>query len=174
MGESRRPSTSIVRFTTDLSDGELRAIAHFLKSLPGSAGEASFSYDDAVAAALISGNISVRGALDYLNNCAACHRSSGKGYAQTFPSLAGNPVVNGGDPTSLINIVLNGGTIPPTDRAPTRFSMPPFRERLTDEQVSEILTFIRSSWGNRASAVNLARVAGLRQATREPASMQAQ
>jgi mono/diheme cytochrome c family protein len=163
----------VTHSTQFMREGDLRAIAHYLKSLPGFAGGANFFYDTAVASELASGKVSARGARDYLNNCISCHSASGKGYAQTFPSLAGNPVVNGDDPSSLINIVLNGATVPPTNREPTHLTMPPFRDRLTDEQVSDVVTFIRSNWGNRASAVNAARVAGLRQVTRGPAPMQA-
>ncbi|MDB5955271.1 cytochrome c [Ramlibacter sp.] len=144
---------------------DLRAIAHYLKSLPPSGAGGGFAYDATAAAALSSGNASTRGSLDYLNNCAACHQSSGKGYAETFPALAGNPVVNSADPSSLIDIVLNGATMPPTGQAPTSFAMPPFRERVSDEQVSDVLTFIRSSWGNKAPAVDAAAVARLRRAT---------
>ena len=46
--------------------------------------------------------------------------------------------------------------------APSQFSMPAFRDRLTDHQVAEILTFVRSSWGNRGGAVNAELVAHMR------------
>jgi mono/diheme cytochrome c family protein len=55
--------------------------------------------------------------------------------------------------------------MPPTGQAPTSFAMPPFRERVSDQQVSDVLTFIRSSWGNKAPAVDAAAVARLRRAT---------
>ncbi|MFI7885982.1 MULTISPECIES: c-type cytochrome [Pseudomonas] len=42
------------------------------------------------------------GARVYADNCKACHRSDGQGYAQTFPELAGNGVLNEEDPTSVI------------------------------------------------------------------------
>jgi mono/diheme cytochrome c family protein len=151
--------------TQFMREDDLRAIAHYLKSLPASGARPGFAYDATAAAALGSGNTSTRGSLDYLNNCAACHLSSGKGYAETFPALAGNPVVNSADPSSLINIVLNGATMPPTGKAPTSFTMPPFRERVSDQELSDVLTFIRSSWGNKAAAVDVSQVARLRRAT---------
>ena len=36
----------------------------------------------------------------------------------------------------------------------TRFTMPGFAQRLSDEQVAEVVTFIRSAWGNRAPSVS--------------------
>jgi mono/diheme cytochrome c family protein len=64
--------------------------------------------------------------------------------------------------------VLNGATIPPTATAPTPFTMPPFRDRQSDQEVSDVVTFIRSGWGNKAAAVDPSQVAQLRQATRKP------
>jgi len=103
-----------------------------------------------------------RGAMLYLNNCNACHRSSGAGWENTFPALAGNSVVNAGDPTSLIRIVLQGGAMPATALAPTPLGMPPFGWRLRDEDVAQLLSFVRSSWGNQAGAVTPAQVAAVR------------
>jgi len=159
-------SDVIIHSTQGMHTEDIRAIAHYLKSLPASGSETAFFYKIAVASALASGNVSMRGALDYLNNCAACHLSSGKGYSQTFPALAGNPVVNTSDPSSLINIVLNGGTMPPTNAAPTHFTMPSLGARLSDQEVADVLTFIRSSWGNRASSVVPLQVARMRSVTR--------
>ena len=108
--------------------------------------------------------MSARGAQDYLNNCASCHLSSGVGYANTFPALAGNPVVNTANPVSLIHIVLTGGSTPATAGAPTSFTMPGFADRLSDQEVADIVTFIRSSWGNKGAPVDAATVASVRKA----------
>jgi mono/diheme cytochrome c family protein len=163
--------TDVVAHSTQfMREEDLRAIASYLKSLPGTRGEASFSPDAAVGSALAAGDVSARGSLDYLNSCAACHLSSGKGYVETFPALAGNPVVNSPDPSSLINIVLNGATVPPTEKAPTGFTMPGFADRLTDQEVADIVTFIRSSWGNKGSPVSSDEVVRLRSATRAPSA----
>ena len=163
-------SDAVTHSTQFMKDEDLQAIAHFLKSLSPVRNETGFSYQGAVASALESGNVSARGALDYANNCSACHLSGGNGYTETFPALAGNPVVNARDPLSLINIVLNGGTVPPTSKAPTHFTMPSFGDRLRDQEVADILTFIRSSWGNSAPPVDASMVARVRQVTGAPAT----
>jgi mono/diheme cytochrome c family protein len=152
-----------------MTDDDLRAIAHFLKSLPGARGEKPLSADRAVGAALASGDAAAPGALDYLNNCAACRRPSGRGYREIFPALAGDPVVNGVDPSRLIATVLNGGAVPASAGLPSRYFMPAFANRLTDQETADILTFVRSSWGNRAPRATAEQVAALRRATGAPA-----
>jgi mono/diheme cytochrome c family protein len=152
-----------------MTDADLHAIAHYLKSLPA-LGRDQFVYAPATGTALTAGDISARGSLDYLNNCAACHLSSGKGYRSTFPALAGNPVVDAADPSSLINIVLNGSTELATEVAPTQFTMPPFSTRLTDQEIADVLTFVRSSWGNKAPPVTPEQVVKIRVAPRMPVS----
>lgn len=102
------------------------------------------------------------GAQLYVDNCATCHRTSGHGYDQAFPALALNPVVNSSSPDSLIHIVLAGSTMPGTKAAPTEFSMPSFASRLTDDEVAQLLSFVRSSWGNSAPAVTKEQVRKIR------------
>ncbi|WP_019465084.1 c-type cytochrome [Dyella japonica] len=148
--------------TQYMSDPDLAAIAHFLKSLPPARQEQALSYNEATHAALTSGAASAPGAQLYVDNCATCHRTDGHGYAAVFPALAGNPVLNGDNAGSAIRLVLHGGTMPSGRDAPTQFSMPAFRERLNNQQIAEILSFVRSSWGNRGGAVTAQDVARLR------------
>ncbi|MCI0910987.1 c-type cytochrome [Pseudomonas putida] len=49
-----------------------------------------FIADPATYQALHDGKTPTLGARIYADNCMACHRSDGKGYAQVFPALAGN------------------------------------------------------------------------------------
>ncbi|HVE21689.1 MAG TPA: cytochrome c [Acidocella sp.] len=158
----------VTHSTSHMQLSDLQAIAHFIKSLPGSGQEQAFVYNPAVALELQRGDVSARGAQDYLNNCASCHLSSGAGYTDTFPALAGNPVVNAANPVSLIHIVLTGGSTPPTAGAPTSFTMPGFADRLSDQEVADIVTFIRSSWGNQGAPIDASTVAGVRKAINAP------
>ena len=91
-----------------------------------------------------NGDDSKRGAAIYIDNCAACHRTDGHGYTRVFPALAGNPVLLSDDPTSLIHIVLKGGTLPATHTAPSTFTMPAFYWRLSDQEVADVATFVRA------------------------------
>ena len=147
--------------TQYLSDDDLTAIAAYLKSLPG-AGNAHFTYDNAETTALNSGDESKQGAAVYLATCDVCHSANGEGYRQAFPALAGNPVVLAEDPTSVINIILAGARRPITQASPSALVMPTLAWKLNDQQVADVATFIRTSWGNNAPAVTPDEVASLR------------
>lgn len=149
--------------TQHVSDDDLTAIAKYLKTLkPVNPNAQALTYDDTAAKALRAGTDKSNGALTFVDNCAACHRTTGNGYTQTFPTLALSSVVNTADPSSLIHIVLRGGEMPWTKAAPTHYGMPAFDDRLTDQDVADVLTFVRSSWGNKAPAVTAAQVAKVR------------
>jgi mono/diheme cytochrome c family protein len=157
--------------TQHMSLPDLSAIAVYLKSL-GDGSTAGSSANEKVvtsaqtisptALALRSGQATQPGALVYLNNCAGCHQSSGKGASLAFPSLAQSSTVASGNPTSLIRIVLQGASMPGTLGAPSQMAMPGLDWRLSDANVADVLTFIRSSWGNQANPVSAQSVAKVR------------
>lgn len=167
-------SEVIEHSTQYVSDSDLQAIAAYLKSLgPGKDGSGNaataFAANPDTANALWRGDTRQRGSALYLDNCAACHRSDGKGYSQVFPALAGNSAVLASDPQNVIAIVLQGHTVPPTTTRPSTFTMPAFAWRLTDDQVADVSTFVRGSWGNNAQAVTPAQVAKVRKPLGEQA-----
>ncbi|WP_409451069.1 c-type cytochrome [Erwinia sp.] len=146
-----------------LSDSDITAIARYLKSLGAKdLNQVGFTADDNVAKALWKGDDSKPGASVYVDSCAACHKTDGSGYKRFFPQLSGNPVVLAADPTSLIHIVLSGATLPGVKGAPSAITMPAFGWRLNDQQVADVVNFIRTSWGNTAkeqvSASDVAKV----------------
>jgi len=156
-------SDVVVHSMQYMSQDDLTAIARYLKSLPAvDPKDAPHQYDKQVAEALWKGDDSKPGASVYIDNCAACHRTDGHGYTRVFPALAGNPVLQTADATSLINIVLNGGTLPATHTAPSTFTMPAFAWRLSDEEVAQVVSFIRGSWGNKGAPITASEVAELR------------
>jgi mono/diheme cytochrome c family protein len=138
------------------------AIAEYLKSLPPSTNEGQDTADpskqasdtSAATRALRAGDTGIRGTHVYLDNCNACHRSDGSGAQRTFPNLAKNEAVNSQDPISLIHLVLAGSSMPSTHSAPSALSMPDFGWRLSDEDVADVLSFVRGSWGNHAAGVS--------------------
>jgi alcohol dehydrogenase (quinone), cytochrome c subunit len=152
--------------TQHMSDADLAAIAAYLKTLKpaDAASQAPVANADA-ANALRAGTDRSNGALTFVDNCAACHRTSGSGYESTFPTLALSSVVNTDDPSSLIRIVLQGGEMPWTKAGPTHYAMPGFASRLTDRDIADVLSFVRSSWGNHAPAVTADQVAKLRKSS---------
>ena len=152
-----------VHSTQLLSDEDLHAIAAYLKTLPASADDpSSYTVDDSTAKALQAGVNDSRGAELYVDSCAACHRTDAHGYTRVFPAIAGNPTVLADDPTSLIRLILAGSSLPSTTASPSNLGMPGFAWRLNDEEVAQLGTFVRSSWGNQASAVTAAQVKKIR------------
>jgi mono/diheme cytochrome c family protein len=75
------------------------------------------------------------------------------GIAGTFPPLVETPVVNG-DPHFLARVVLYGLAGRTTVKGQTyNISMAGLAGQMSDAQIAEVLTYIRSSWGNHSSAV---------------------
>jgi mono/diheme cytochrome c family protein len=87
--------------TAYLSDGDIEAIAVYLKSLPATTNQQPVAYDDTTTAALHSGHASQPGATVYTGTCANRHGFNGKGFGPYMPALAGNPVVLHNDTSSL-------------------------------------------------------------------------
>ena len=104
-------------------------------------------------------------------SCAACHGIDGKGQAPFMPPLAGNPAVLDANPSSLINLVLNGAEPLVVKGIPDAYRMPQFRVQLNDEEIAQVLSFVRSAWGNDAAAVTTEQVKKLRPVT-DPSSDQ--
>jgi len=97
------------------------------------------------------------GAQVYSQNCSSCHQAAGEGNA-VFPPLAKNPVVTG-DPKNVIHIVRNGLTGPVKVNGKTyNGQMPAWKSQLSAGDIAAVITYVRSSWGNKASAVTAAQV----------------
>jgi mono/diheme cytochrome c family protein len=139
--------------TQYLTDADLAAVATYLKSLPA---------NDHGATAVADGS---PGGKLYNQQCAPCHLADGKGHAPYIAPLVGNPVVQDTDPTSLVNIVLNGSARVVVAGMPDAYRMPQFRVLMKDEEVAQVVNYIRSSWGNRAGGVTGEQVAKIRSKT---------
>lgn len=153
----------VAHSTQYLQDSDLRAIADYLKQLPARPGkERQWKPDeDRTTQALRTGDYTVTGALQYVEHCALCHRLDGKGAPRIFPALANNSIVFAEDPSSLIQITLAGGSMPRTPHDRMAFTMPGFAN-LSDQDLADILTFIRNGWGNHASSVSVSDIARMR------------
>ena len=96
-----------------------------------------------------------RGAPLYEKHCAQCHGKSGEGVPNAYPALAGNRAITLPVTANLIQIVLNGGFLPATQGNPRPFGMPPFALILSDHDLANVLTYIRTSWNNQASPISV-------------------
>jgi len=102
------------------------------------------------------------GAKIYDKHCKSCHGGSGQGVQPVYPPLANNQAINMEFSVNPVRMVLFGGFPPSTRLNPRPFGMPPFAYLLTDQDVADVVTYMRQSWGNRANAVSGADVAKYR------------
>lgn len=100
----------------------------------------------------------------FAQNCAACHGSEGRGVAGLFPPLAGSEWVASG-PDTPIRIVLHGlqGSVQVQGQT-FNGVMPAFGARLSDQELAAVLSYVRSAFGNGASAVDAGTVSTVRRA----------
>lgn len=147
-------SEEIALASSRMTDGDLRAIATYLKSLPGRNGQQRpIAADDPQMRA---------GAAIYRDQCSACHGLDGKGVANLFPALADSSQMRSDDPSTLIRVILRGARSVATDAEPTGPGMPSFAWQLGDAQIAAVATYIRNAWGSAAPAVSADVVANSR------------
>jgi cytochrome c6 len=92
----------------------------------------------------------------FSDNCAASQQPKGQGVPGAFPPLAGNKFVQG-DPKGPAYVLTHG-----------RGGMPNFSEDLNDKQIADVLTYVRTSWGNAGGALDPTIVAAERGAGSPP------
>jgi cbb3-type cytochrome c oxidase subunit III len=139
----------------ELSDDEIAAVLTYVRSTWGNSGPAVSS--DQVAAARAP--VAMSGAQLFAAKCSTCHQSSGQG-TDAYPPLAGNPVVTAADPSAMIGVIANGRTGSLTVNGKTyNGQMPTWKGRLSNADIASVATYVRSVWGNSASAVTEQEVA---------------
>jgi mono/diheme cytochrome c family protein len=98
----------------------------------------------------------------FVTHCVICHRSDKREENGGYPPLPHNTIVQGRDPSTVIQVILNGSqSIALADKQTSSYSMPSFAT-LSDAEVASVATYIRNSWGNRGSAVSTKTVRDLR------------
>jgi mono/diheme cytochrome c family protein len=146
--------SEVITYSTSLmSDADRRAIAVYLKSQPAS--PAASSAPPEVGAMH-------RGAEIYSDVCSSCHLDNGVGQSRLFPPLGKDAMLQQEDPTGLLHLILAGTRIGVSSSRPSPLGMPSFAWKLTDQQIADVSTFIRNSWGNQARAVATSDVSDLR------------
>jgi len=93
----------------------------------------------------------------YTKFCISCHQADGGGVPHLTPPLINTSYVLG-DKQALINILLNGLKNVDIDEETYSNPMPPLGGILKDQQIADVLTYVRNSFGNKASAVTVAEV----------------
>ena len=145
------PMGTVVRQSLQyLTPEDARAMAVYLKSLPESDAPPEVRYPEMPEGVR---KYLAQGEKLYEKHCQDCHGASGQGAPGIYPALAGNRSVTMAIPTNVIRIVLNGGYPPTTEANPQPYGMPPFQQIIRDEEVAQLVSFIRNAWGNRGSLV---------------------
>ncbi|MCA0008684.1 MULTISPECIES: cytochrome c [unclassified Mesorhizobium] len=145
-----------------LSDEDTRAMAVYLKSIAQDSAPdvAKPSVPPSEGSLLIS-----LGKTVYDQRCASCHGARGEGAPPHYPPLAGNQSIQMQSAVNAIRMVLNGGYPPGTAGNPMPYGMPPFAGTLSDNEVAAVVTYVRTSWGNRGAAISPSEANQLRSAT---------
>ncbi|MFM0529892.1 cytochrome c [Paraburkholderia strydomiana] len=154
--------------TQFMTDNDLKAIAHYLKSLPGDPARDGTPWNhDATSSdpLTIQERRTTAGAQTFMAKCSYCHGQNGRGQGQWIPPLAGSASSLAKESASSINVTLNGSARVVANGVPDAYRMPPFRLQLSDQEIADVLTFVRTSWGNTGGAVNPAEVKELRERT---------
>jgi mono/diheme cytochrome c family protein len=139
----------VVNSTSKMSDADVRAIAVYLKDSPAGAPEPVVPPQQAQM---------TDGARIYKGACIACHEADGTGAPRIYPPLPGNANLQSADPSSTLRIILDGAETVTTPRAPNTGSMPAYAAKLTDQEIADVASYIRNSWGNVAPALTAEQV----------------
>lgn len=133
-----------------LTDDDTRAMAIYLKGIAqGSPPAAPTSAMPTEEGSLLMS----LGRTVYDARCASCHGARGEGRPPHYPPLAGNQSIQMESAVNAVRMVLNGGYPPGTAGNPMPYGMPPFAGSLSDNEVAAVVTYIRTSWSNRGTAI---------------------
>lgn len=99
----------------------------------------------------------------YDSVCLVCHMADGSGVPGMHPPLIESDFVNG-DPEKIIGIVLHGIKGKLEVKGDVYNSIMPPQANLTDQQIADVLTFVRSNFGNKADAITPEQVQKVRSA----------
>lgn len=102
-----------------------------------------------------------KGKMLYEQNCLACHQADGSGVPYLAPPLKKGTFV-GGDKTRLIKIITHG--LQDVEIKGEQYANPmPAFDFLTDQEIADLLTFVRSNFTNREGPVSMEEVKLARQ-----------
>ena len=99
-----------------------------------------------------------RGKTVYLQRCMVCHQADGGGVPKLNAPLDGSSAVNGSDVSKLIKYIVKGFADRVEIDGELYSNAMPAAADLTDQQIADVLTFIRSNWSNKAGPVTTLQV----------------
>lgn len=87
----------------------------------------------------------------YGNTCFACHQAEGQGIPNAFPPLAKSDYLNA-NPSRAIDAVLHGLTGEITVNG-KKYNSVMTSQNLTDQEISDVMTYVYNSWGNSKKVI---------------------
>jgi mono/diheme cytochrome c family protein len=102
----------------------------------------------------------------YTQHCMTCHQADGSGAQNMIPPLIKTEYVLG-PKERIIKIVLNGMSGEITVNGDIYSGEMPSQASLKDEEIAAVLTYVRKSFGNKASAVTIGEVKKIRASKKE-------
>ena len=99
-----------------------------------------------------------RGKTVYLQRCMVCHQADGGGVPKLNAPLDASSAVNGSDVPKLIKYIVKGFADRVEIDGELYSNAMPAAADLTDQQIADVLTFIRSNWSNKAGPVTTLQV----------------
>jgi len=78
----------------------------------------------------------------FLDNCAECHQSNGRGLKGIYPSLASSEVVRGSGTDVALQLIIGRG------------EMPSFAGAMSPQDMADVVTYVRNAWGNKGDAID--------------------
>lgn len=151
MGGTFGPMNEVITLSTSqLSKDDVRAMAVYINDLPPIERAPVYEMSAADFRA---------GELLYTIHCGTCHLPTGLGDPSIGPAVAGSAVVQAEDPASLINVIIYGAEVPAPAPPGAWKSMEAFGDKLDDDEIALLSTYMRANWGNRGGPVSEADVA---------------
>ena len=152
----------VVHFSTQyMSHDDLNALSAYLFDLdkiPNSAATPAPPKPVAIAS-----DVAASARATYLSVCSGCHGSQGQGIPHVVVPLATNTSLRLASARNLIHAVLDGIPVQHFPGLERMQPMPGFKAQLSDQQVVDLVNWLRASWGGREPQVTLEEVHQIRQ-----------
>ncbi|HSQ64814.1 MAG TPA: copper-containing nitrite reductase [Polyangiaceae bacterium] len=125
----------------------------FLGTNQAKPGPVQIAAEKAAAGTLTKDDQIAAGKVQFAGTCSPCHQLEGQGVPNTFPPLAKSDFL-AAEKSKGVNILLNGLKGPVKVNGMEFNNVMPPQNHLSDDDIANILTFVRGSWGNSGEAVS--------------------
>jgi mono/diheme cytochrome c family protein len=139
--------------TQGLSDADLAAMATFLLGDKPPAAKALVE----VPVEQLSASAQ-RGRQEYLNVCAGCHAVGGEGKPHIAVAMRGNTTLRLEDPRNLLRVIEDGIGEQKFSGFEHMQPMPGFADKLSPEQLTDLLNYLRQGWGGQSAELAVSEV----------------